>query len=566
MRNFTLLSVPNRTETSMNIQEIFYTVVQNNNEQFSVLPRVVEILLSTIGIIFNGFFIIVIMNTPSLAEVKTTKFIMSLSISDLFVSGIVMVFSVLVRMIPEVTEEDGTNRTACWMWASVSMAACTASSLNVCAISVDRYLSISFPLHYENFFTRFRINAVIVSVWAISCSMAFVTLYLGFGDSSEHVPQLENHDLSNETADQPLNNTYVTFINYCQELPDKLYIVAIVTLIVLLPCLAVTLVYLEIFRLVTKQIRVIRKEQACARRLTKIPHIRSRLSVLALHSSIMEEYKISEQRVDQTTDPATPGNSAQSSRFSKMYIQKGDFLTARQTESTTESEQYVIQQNLPTSSSTSSLKSTLVNVYSDDEKQCRYVITEHHRIYYIGEHDKDGAVTPDILNTSRRGTLKSIVSTPKESKRGRQSLTGQYILSLIKCPSIHPPLEEIRRSSTLSAAIGNLSHRMSFPRNAELKAVAVLMLIAGTYVVCWLPFGIVSILLAYNPGLVSWRLREVFLWLAYSNSCWNPLIYALLNKTFRSSIYVFLAKHGCNRCLTWSQCGTKRMSVSGSSI
>lgn len=45
----------------MNIQEIFYTVVQNNNEQFSVFPRVVEILLSTIGIIFNGFFIVSIL-------------------------------------------------------------------------------------------------------------------------------------------------------------------------------------------------------------------------------------------------------------------------------------------------------------------------------------------------------------------------------------------------------------------------------------------------------------------------------------------------------------------------
>lgn len=185
---------------------------------------------------------------------------------------------------------------------------------------------------------------------------------------------------------------------------------------------------------------------------------------------------MSEQTVDKTTNSATPGNSAQPPRFSKLYIQRGEFLSSRQTESTSESEQYVIQQNLPTSSSTSSLKSTIISVYSDDEKQCRYIITEHHRIYYIGEpHDKEDAVTPDILNTSRRGTLKSILSTPKEVKRGRQSLIGQYILSLIKRPSIHPPLDDIHRSSALSSAVGSLSHRMSFPRNAELKVSIVLV-------------------------------------------------------------------------------------------
>jgi dopamine receptor D5 len=67
---------------------------------------------------------------------------------------------------------------------------------------------------------------------------------------------------------------------------------------------------------------------------------------------------------------------------------------------------------------------------------------------------------------------------------------------------------------------------------AEFRITRSLAIVIGCFICCWLPFFTLYIIRAVCLCL-SFNAIEFFVWLGYSNSSINPVLYAILNKNFR---------------------------------
>ena len=67
---------------------------------------------------------------------------------------------------------------------------------------------------------------------------------------------------------------------------------------------------------------------------------------------------------------------------------------------------------------------------------------------------------------------------------------------------------------------------------AEVHVTRSLAILIACFILCWLPFFILYIIRAACRCL-SFHAMEFSVWLGYSNSAINPVLYAVLNKNFR---------------------------------
>lgn len=56
----------------------------------------------------------------------------------------------------------------CSIWLAVDVWMCTASILNLCAISLDRYVAVTRPVTYPSIMSTKRAKLLVAGVWVLS--------------------------------------------------------------------------------------------------------------------------------------------------------------------------------------------------------------------------------------------------------------------------------------------------------------------------------------------------------------------------------------------------------------
>uniref|UniRef100_A0A8C5A845 D(1B) dopamine receptor n=1 Tax=Gadus morhua TaxID=8049 RepID=A0A8C5A845_GADMO len=141
----------------------------------------------------------------------TNIFIVSLALSDLLVAALVMPWKAVAEVVGS-----WPFGAFCNTWVACDIMCSTASILNLCVISVDRYWAISSPFRYERSMNRKLAFVIIGVTWTVSVVISFVPVQMNWhrgevndptGDARATANVTDTGD-SGELCDSSLSRTY----------------------------------------------------------------------------------------------------------------------------------------------------------------------------------------------------------------------------------------------------------------------------------------------------------------------------------------------------------------------
>ncbi|ELR48657.1 D(3) dopamine receptor, partial [Bos mutus] len=130
-----------------------------------------------LAIVFGNVLVCVAVLKERALQTTTNYLVVSLAVADLLVATLVMPWVVYLEVTGGVWN---FSRVCCDVFVTLDVMMCTASILNLCAISIDRYTAVVMPVHYQQGTGQSscrRVALMITAVWllsfAVSCPLLF---------------------------------------------------------------------------------------------------------------------------------------------------------------------------------------------------------------------------------------------------------------------------------------------------------------------------------------------------------------------------------------------------------
>ncbi|XP_037321726.2 D(1)-like dopamine receptor [Pungitius pungitius] len=220
-----------------------------------VLVGCVLFLLIVSTLLGNTLVCAAVVRFRHLRSKVTNFFVISLAVSDLFVAVLVMPWEAI-------TQVTGTWLFGrfCGVWIAFDIMCSTASILNLCIISVDRYWAIASPFKYERKMTH-RVAFVMIGVaWSLSILISFIPVQLNWhqvgeegGEAMGEVMEMMAAGGRNFTNSSNLNASAAA--RSCVANLNKTYAISSSLISFYIPVVIMIATYTRIYRIAQTQIR-----------------------------------------------------------------------------------------------------------------------------------------------------------------------------------------------------------------------------------------------------------------------------------------------------------------------
>jgi len=148
-------------------------------ETLSAIPLSLIIICTILG---NALVLFVFITRPRFLRSPTHFFIANLALCDFFVGTLVMPF--LASLFLNRTWSFGSP--FCLAWTMIHFTMCGSSILSTCAVCVERYIGVRWPLNHKEILSRPRIYMGIVGVWSTSLFLMITSLFVFYENISSN--------------------------------------------------------------------------------------------------------------------------------------------------------------------------------------------------------------------------------------------------------------------------------------------------------------------------------------------------------------------------------------------
>nr|XP_056722519.1 histamine H1 receptor [Euleptes europaea] len=453
-----------------------------------------------LGVILGGISLTtVVMNILVLYAVKMEKklhtvgnlYIVSLSCADLVVGAAVMPLNILYLL----KNEWLLGRQACLFWLSMDYVASTASIFSLLILCIDRYRSVQQPLKYLKYRTKTRASIMISGAWLLS----FMWVVPIFG--------WRNFTRDNRIGD----GDKVCETDFCRVTWFKV-LTAIANFYI--PSLMMLFFYAKIYTAVQRHYQhreLINGSFRSASEKTIPPNCK--LREIQEMCSLSESKNIGfychehDSQNDRMEAQPPPGSFIEESQvFHKGSAHAGGRhscfpLTIAQND--------IVVGNIDR-------KYTCANESIQNmEKPCPQEYEISKTLY-----DHTFAERPSCRQHSDP-TLEQNFHIKRHFPQHKNSKDSTSLHSLKKT------WRRLRAHS--------LNHNQGLRVNRERKAAKQLGCIMAAFMLCWIPYFVLFMVMAYCEEYYNYHVHMFTIWLGYVNSTLNPFIYPLCNENFKKT-------------------------------
>ncbi|XP_017048857.1 octopamine receptor Oamb isoform X1 [Drosophila ficusphila] len=532
----------------------------------------------------------------------TNFFIVNLAVADLLVGLAVLPFSATWEVFKVWIFGD----LWCRIWLAVDVWMCTASILNLCAISLDRYVAVTRPVTYPSIMSTKKAKSLIAGIWVLSFFICFPPL-VGWKDQKAVIQPTYpkgNHTLyytttmsssedghlglgsikeQDEDSSQPPPPPHIGNGNaYNPYDPDfapidgsaEIRIAAIgstsTTSTTTISSTTEPEMDLDLLN-APPQNRPQTISGSCPWKC-ELTNDRGYVLYSALGSFYIPMFvmlffywriyraAVRTTRAINQGFKTTKGSKGIGSRFEEQR------LTLRIHRGRGSNQQDSMHSNGSTQSTTTTLGTP------SPERLSKYAtrrLHHHDKIkisvsYPSSENISELAGGHGDSGHERRPSGNALFAVHYNGANGRESTESQLYRQQQHSScylQVGKGLPELSRRQSNTSEAGGSGH--SRPANKkmgrrnikaqvkrfrmETKAAKTLAIIVGMFIFCWCPFFTMYIIRPFCQDCVDPLLFSVLFWLGYCNSAVNPMIYALFSKDFRFAFKRIICRCFCSR-------------------